>query len=115
MLTAYDATMAACWIKRHRRLLVGDSLGMVILGGDDTLEVTMDDMVRHTRAVRRARSALVSPTCFMSYQPARRRSATPAVDGRRRRGSGEARRRRAMLETVERLVSVGIRSWGILD
>jgi 3-methyl-2-oxobutanoate hydroxymethyltransferase len=52
-------------------ILVGDSLGMTMLGYDSTLPVTMDDMIRHTQAVRRG-----SPNCFligdmpyMSYQP----------------------------------------------
>jgi len=52
-------------------VLVGDSLGMTMLGYDGTLPVTMDDMIRHAQAVRRG-----SPTCwfigdmpYMSYQP----------------------------------------------
>lgn len=54
MLTAYDASMAALL---HGAgvdvLLVGDSLGMVVLGYDSTVPVTMDDMVHHAAAVRR--------------------------------------------------------------
>src|SRR5258708_33911002 len=71
MLTAYDATMARLLDQAGIDvLLVGDSLGMVILGGDDTLEVTMDDMVRHTRAVRRGaqRALVVADMPFMSEQ-----------------------------------------------
>jgi 3-methyl-2-oxobutanoate hydroxymethyltransferase len=51
-------------------LLVGDSLGTVVLGYDSTLPVTMDDMLHHTRAVTRAKpSALViADMPFMSYQ-----------------------------------------------
>jgi 3-methyl-2-oxobutanoate hydroxymethyltransferase len=51
-------------------ILVGDSLGNVVLGYDSTTDVTMDDMVRHTQAVvRGARKALiVADMPFMSYQ-----------------------------------------------
>lgn len=50
--------------------LVGDSLGMVVLGYENTLQVTMDDMVRHTAAVARgAKTALVvADMPFLSYQ-----------------------------------------------
>src|SRR6266404_6304271 len=71
VLTAYDATMAALLDQSGIDvLLVGDSLGMVILGGEDTLEVGMDDMVRHTRAVRRGakRALIVADMPFLSYQ-----------------------------------------------
>ena len=52
-------------------ILVGDSLGMTMLGFDSTLPVTMDDMVRHTAAVRRgARNAwVIGDMPYMSYQP----------------------------------------------
>jgi 3-methyl-2-oxobutanoate hydroxymethyltransferase len=52
-------------------ILVGDSLGMTMLGYESTLPVTMDDMIRHTQAVRRgAPSAfLVGDMPYMSYQP----------------------------------------------
>ena len=55
MLTAYEAWMARllAGCAAVDILLVGDSLGMVDLGYDTTIPVTMNDMVRHTRAVRR--------------------------------------------------------------
>ena len=52
-------------------ILVGDSLGMTMLGYDGTLPVTMDDMIRHTQAVRRGAPNvfLVGVMPYMSYQP----------------------------------------------
>jgi 3-methyl-2-oxobutanoate hydroxymethyltransferase len=52
-------------------ILVGDSLGMTMLGYDSTLPVTMDDMLRHTAAVRRGapNAWLVGDMPYMSYQP----------------------------------------------
>jgi 3-methyl-2-oxobutanoate hydroxymethyltransferase len=71
VLTAYDTASArlvdAAGVDA---VLVGDSLGMTVLGYDSTLPVTMDDMVRHTAAVTRGcRHALViADMPFMSYQ-----------------------------------------------
>jgi 3-methyl-2-oxobutanoate hydroxymethyltransferase len=52
-------------------ILVGDSLGMTMLGYDSTLPVTMDDMIRHTQAVRRGAPTafLIGDMPYMSYQP----------------------------------------------
>ena len=52
-------------------ILVGDSLGMTMLGFDSTLPVTMDDMIRHTAAVRRGapNAWVVGDMPYMSYQP----------------------------------------------
>jgi len=52
-------------------ILVGDSLGMTMLGYDSTLPVTMDDMIRHTAAVRRGApyTWLIGDMPYMSYQP----------------------------------------------
>ena len=71
MLTAYDYSMAKlideCGVNG---ILVGDSLGMVCLGYKDTLSVTMDDMLHHTKAVARGttNALVVSDMPFMSYQ-----------------------------------------------
>lgn len=55
MLTAYDAPGAKMVTEAGADIiLVGDSLGMVVLGYDDTLKVTIDDMAHHTAAVARA-------------------------------------------------------------
>lgn len=52
-------------------ILVGDSLGMTMLGYDSTLPVSMDDMIRHTQAVRRGAPSvfLVGDMPYMTYQP----------------------------------------------
>jgi len=52
-------------------ILVGDSLGMTMLGYESTLPVTMEDMIRHTQAVRRGAPSvfLVGDMPYMSYQP----------------------------------------------
>lgn len=71
MLTAYDYSMAKLIDSTGvNSILVGDSLGMVMLGYKDTLAVTMEDMIHHTRAVSRgAENALVvADMPFMSYQ-----------------------------------------------
>ena len=71
MVTAYDYTAARIAdAARIPIILVGDSLGMVVLGHDSTIPVTMDDMVRHTRMVRRGASnaLVVADLPFMAYQ-----------------------------------------------
>ncbi len=70
MLTAYDYPMARLVDDAGiDMILVGDSLGMVVLGYDSTLPVTMDDMIRHTQAVRRGTSGafLVGDMPYKSY------------------------------------------------
>ncbi|MBC2576661.1 3-methyl-2-oxobutanoate hydroxymethyltransferase [Peptostreptococcus canis] len=70
MLTAYDYTTAKIVDESGvNSILVGDSLGMVMLGYEDTLSVTMEDMIHHTAAVARgAKNALVvGDMPFMSY------------------------------------------------
>lgn len=70
MVTAYDYPSA-----KHAQqaeadmILVGDSLGMVVLGYDSTIPVTMDDMIHHSKAVKRgaAQTFIVVDMPFMSY------------------------------------------------
>lgn len=71
MLTAYDATFAKLVDEAGIDvILVGDSLGMVVLGHSSTLPVSMEDMVRHTRAVARGckNALLIADMPFLSYQ-----------------------------------------------
>ena len=113
MVTAYDYPTARFLDEAGVPIiLVGDSLGMVVLGYDSTLPVTMEAMVHHTKAVvRGARNALVvADMPFMSYQ-------TDPVDALRNAGRflQEAGAQAVKLEggvqvaaTVRRLVEVGI-------
>lgn len=71
MLTAYDYTSAKLLDSaRVPLLLVGDSLGQVVLGYDSTLPVTMEDMLHHVRAVSRGATyaLVIADMPFMSYQ-----------------------------------------------
>ncbi|MGH9320104.1 MAG: 3-methyl-2-oxobutanoate hydroxymethyltransferase [Vicinamibacteria bacterium] len=72
MVTCYDYSMAHLVEKAEvDMVLVGDSLGMTMLGFEGTLPVTMEDMIRHTQAVRRGAPSrwLVGDMPYMSYQP----------------------------------------------
>ena len=71
MITAYDATMARIVDAANVDvILIGDSAGMVMAGGDSTLGVTMDQIVYHTLCVTRTRpgALVISDMPFLSYQ-----------------------------------------------
>lgn len=71
MLTAYDYSTAKLMDEAGiNAILVGDSLGMVMLGYEDTISVTMEDMIHHSRAVARGckNTLVVTDMPFMSYQ-----------------------------------------------
>src|SRR5512135_3566691 len=71
MLTAYDYPTALMMDNAGiDAILVGDSLGMVVLGYENTLPVTMEDMLHHCKAVARgaSRAHLIGDMPFMSYQ-----------------------------------------------
>ena len=71
-LTCYDYPTAYLQEQAGiEMILVGDSLGMTILGYDTTLPVTMDDMIRHSQAVRRGAPTafVIGDMPYMSYQP----------------------------------------------
>lgn len=70
MLTAYDYSMAKLLDESGiDAILVGDSLGMVMLGYENTLQVTVDDIIHHTKAVARGvkRAMVVADMPFLSY------------------------------------------------
>jgi 3-methyl-2-oxobutanoate hydroxymethyltransferase len=99
-------------------ILVGDSLGMTMLGYDSTLPVTMDDMIRHTQAVRRGSPNvfLIGDMPYMSYQPgietavrnAGRFMAETACDGIKLEGGIE------MADRIQAIVNAGIPAMGHL-
>ncbi|GAA6183001.1 MULTISPECIES: 3-methyl-2-oxobutanoate hydroxymethyltransferase [Aliiglaciecola] len=69
-LTAYDASFAKLFDEQGVDvILIGDSLGMVLQGCDDTLSVTIDDIAYHTRSVRKgtSRAFVVADMPFMTY------------------------------------------------
>lgn len=112
VLTAYDyATGRLIDESGIDVALVGDSLGMVVLGYETTLMVTMDDMIRHSAAVARGakRALVVADMPFMSYQ-------TSADDAIRNAGAlmqtGAAAVKleggEQVKEIVKRLVDIGI-------
>lgn len=112
-VTAYDYTFARLADRAGMDVvLVGDSLGMVIQGQQTTLPVTLDEVVYHTRAVRRGieRAHVVADLPFMSYQAS-------VEDGMRaagrllKEGGAEAVKLEGGVEVAElvsRLVQVGI-------
>ncbi len=70
MLTAYDYSTAKCLDKAGvDTLLVGDSLGMTMLGYENTLAVTLEDMIHHCKAVKRGvkRALVICDMPFLSY------------------------------------------------
>jgi 3-methyl-2-oxobutanoate hydroxymethyltransferase len=113
MLTAYDASMARLLDRAGiDAILVGDSLGMVILGYETTLPVTLDAMVHHTRAVSNGtrRALVIADMPFLSYQAGVPEAVRNA--GRLIQEGGAAAVKleggRAAAEVVSRLVEIGI-------
>ncbi len=112
VITSYDYTLASlCDKSGIDVLLVGDSAGMVMLGYENTIPVTMDQMCMFTEAVSRARvnSLLVSDLPFMSYQA----SIEDAINnsGRLIKAGADAVKLEGgsiMAETISAIVDVGI-------
>ena len=83
MITAYDAPSARAVDEAGADLiLVGDSLGMVVLGQDDTLRVELDDVVRHSAAVTRtvARPLVVADMPYLTYHTGPRDAVSRAMN-----------------------------------
>ncbi len=112
VITSYDYTLASLCDKAGVDvLLVGDSAGMVMLGYENTIPVTMDQMCMFTKAVSRARqnSLLVADLPFMSYQA----SIDDAIrnSGRLIKAGADAVKLEGgfqMAETISAIVDVGI-------
>jgi len=113
MMTAYDANAAGILDALEVPvLLVGDSLGMVVLGYDTTLPVTLDEMLHHARAVMRARprALVLVDLPFGSYQEGPAQALASAVRVMKESGAdavkleGGAR----VVETVRTLVAAGV-------
>jgi 3-methyl-2-oxobutanoate hydroxymethyltransferase len=119
MLTAYDATMARLLDRAGvDAILVGDSLGTVILGLDTTLPVTLDAVVHHTRAVVRGaeRAFVIADMPFLTFQVSVAESVRNA--GRLLQEGGAAAVKleggRPVVDVVKRLVDIGIPVMGHL-
>lgn len=112
-LTAYDATFARLEDEAGVDLiLVGDSLGMVIQGHANTIPVTIEDTIYHTRACARAvkRALLVADMPFMSFQESVEQALHNAGRCMKEGGAGAVKLEGGayLSETVRRLVQVGI-------
>jgi 3-methyl-2-oxobutanoate hydroxymethyltransferase len=119
VLTAYDAAVASLLDRAGiDALLVGDSVGMVMLGYDTTLPVSLDAMIHHTAAVRRGvrRAMVIADMPFLSYQVTVAEAVRNA--GRLLQEGGAAAVKleggRVVLDVVRRLVDVGIPVMGHL-
>ncbi len=119
MLTCYDYPTAHFQEEAGiDMVLVGDSLGMTMLGYESTLPVTMDDMIRHAQAVRRGtpNAWLIGDMPYMSYQPsveaairnAGRFMAEAACDAIKLEGGAE------MADRMAGIVAAGIPAMGHL-
>ncbi len=113
MITAYDYTsIQIVEAAKIPVVLVGDTLGMVVLGYDTTIPVTLEDMIHHVRAVMRGRSnaLVIGDLPFMSYQVSEGQALTSAArlvqeggcHAVKLEGGGE------MGPTVARIVCAGI-------
>ena len=113
MLTAYDNSSAQIVEQAGVPvILVGDSLGQVVLGHDSTVPVTMEDMLHHTKAVVRStsRALIVADLPFMSYQ-ADRQEAMRNAGRLLQEGGAQAVKLEGgtrVASTVRRIVEAGI-------
>ena len=120
VLTAYDYTMARLLDRAGVDIiLVGDSVGMVVLGFDNTLPVTLDMMIHHTKAVSRGakRALIVADMPFLTFQLGMEEAMRNA--GRLIQEGGAAAVKiegggSHIVETANRLVDIGIPVMGHL-
>jgi 3-methyl-2-oxobutanoate hydroxymethyltransferase len=111
MLTAYDAPTAKILDAAGVPvLLVGDSLGRNVLGYDNELPVTMDDMLHHTKAVARGtqHAMVVGDLPFMSYQASLEDGVRNAGRLIKEGGAHAVKLEGPQLDLVHRLVEIGI-------
>src|SRR5258705_7455705 len=113
MLTAYDDPMARLFDRAGvDLLLVGDSLGNVILGLDTTIPVTLDAMIHHTRAVTRGanRALVVADMPFLTYQVSPEQALQNAARLFQEGGAAAVKLEggRAVAQTVRRLTQAGL-------
>ena len=113
MLTAYDYSTAKLIDEAGIPLiLVGDSLGMVVLGYGSTIPVTMDEMIHHTKAVVRGttRALVVGDMPFMTYQVSVEDALRNAARFMQEGGTQAVKLEggEVMAETVKKIVSYGI-------
>src|SRR5204863_6213112 len=119
VLTAYDVFMGRILDRAGIDvILVGDSLGMVVLGYDTTLPVTLDMMIHHTKAVSRGvkRALIVADMPFLTYQLSTEEAMRNA--GRLIQHGGAAAVKieggQHMAETAKRLTDIGVPVMGHL-
>ena len=113
MVTAYDYPGAlAADAARIDMILVGDSLGMVVLGYESTVYVTMDEMISHAAAVKRGAKAsfIVGDMPFLSYQSDAKEAIRNAGRFMKEAGSDSVKLEGGaeMAETVKAIVDAGI-------
>ena len=113
MLTAYDASFGRLLDQAGIDIvLVGDSLGMVALGYESTLPVTMDEMVHHARAVKHGvnKAVLVGDMPFLSYQVSKEEAITNAGRFMKQAGCDAVKLEGGLevCDTVAALVRAGI-------
>ena len=113
MLTAYDYSTAKLIDEAGIPLiLVGDSLGMVVLGYESTIPVTMDEMIHHTKAVVRGtkQSLIVGDMPFMTYQVSAEEAMHNAARFIQEAGCQAVKLEggQFMAETIKRIITAGI-------
>lgn len=113
ILTAYDATMASLFSQCDiDMLLVGDSLGMVVQGVGPTVPVTMEEMIYHTRAVRRGapETFIVTDMPYGSYEVSSRQAVENGVRLLKETGCDMVKVEggRVICDTVKRMTDAGV-------